>query len=401
MNLLQDNKRDFRIIPFGFVILYVLILLISEFHLGSYAVIAKYFKIYPVPYFVDLNILLCGIDAIRINLNPYTVGCIDGIPYFNYPIIWGVGSFLPFLTTPNLIYIGFGLALTLFSTLYFYIGKINLFSAIVYTLLFLSPAIMLGVERGNSDLIIFLLLLIPIFYNKSNNLIAFVILVTGMLKLFPIGALLSILTSEIHKRKKSFFLFIGVIVLFLIYLVLMKENIVLVSQKTPRPFSDACYGLGSIPSMLVDHFKAFKIFFFSFYSILIIIVFVLFYYYSNKKNKIPIIDTNRIGISFIIGSGIFITTCLIGYNWEYRLVFLLLTIPQILRWLVEKNLMAIGLLSLTILIVWQSFIKWALLSMSINYLYAQIIIQSFVILLFYCHLTVLINYLISYYKKPS
>src|SRR3972149_1490616 len=198
-NLLQDNKRDFRIIPFGFVMIYMLVLLFSEFYFGSYAVIGSYFCIIPIPYFVDLKILLCGIDAIRENINPYTVSCLDGIHFFNYPYIWGFLSFLPFITTSNLIYIGLGLALTLFSTLYFYIGKINFIDAIIYTLLFLSPAIMLGVERGNCDLIIFLLLLIPLFYRNSHSLFAFVILITGMLKLFPIGASICILNDVISK----------------------------------------------------------------------------------------------------------------------------------------------------------------------------------------------------------
>ena len=121
--LLQDNKKDFRIIPFGFVLIYILILLFSEFYLGSYAVIGNYFRIHPIPYFVDLEILLCGIDAIRESANPYDEICYIGTGSFNYPYIWGFFSFIPFITTSNLIYIGFGLALTLFSGLYFHTPK--------------------------------------------------------------------------------------------------------------------------------------------------------------------------------------------------------------------------------------------------------------------------------------
>jgi len=400
-NLLQDNKRDFRIIPFGFVMIYMLVLLFSEFYFGSYAVIGSYFCIIPIPYFVDLKILLCGIDAIRENINPYTVSCLDGSPFFNYPYIWGFLSFLPFITTSNLIYIGLGLALTLFSTLYFYIGKINFIDAIIYTLLFLSPAIMLGVERGNCDLIIFLLLLIPLFYKNSHSLFAFVILITGMLKLFPIGASICILNDVISKIKKSFCLFISVIVIFLIYLVLMKENILLVSQKTPRPFGGSSYGLWAIPEMFFRHFRhypSFAVFIFFILKMLILLAFIIFYRYANKIVKTLIIDSGSKGMSYIIGAGIFITTCLIGYNWEYRLIFLLLTIPQILSWIGEKKLMAIGLLFLSILIVWQSFIGAVLGIMHFKYAYYG---ELFVILLFYCHLSVLINFLNSHYKKLS
>jgi hypothetical protein len=303
----------------------------------------------------------------------------------------------------NLIYIGLGLALTLFSTLYFYIGKINFFGAIVYTLLFVSPAIMLGVERANCDLIIFLLLLIPLFHNKSNSLFAFVILITSLLKLFPIGAIICILNNVNNRIKKYFWLFVSVILIFLMYLILMKENIILVSQKTPRPYGGISYGLGEIPSMFIDYFKNYPYLEFSIFIVFIVLfllAFIIFYNYAHKNIKTPLVDSDSKGISYLIGAGIFITTCLIGYNWEYRLIFLLLTIPQILSWISENKIIAIGLLFFSILIVWQSFIV-PQLSVAISRNYSQLISQLFVILLFYGHLSILLNFLNSYYKKLS
>jgi hypothetical protein len=402
-DLFQDNRKDFRIIPFGLVLIYMLILLVSEFYLGSYAVIGKHFRIHPIPYFVDLKILLCGIDAIRESADPYNAICVNGVPYFNYPYIWGFLSFIPFITMSNLIYIGLGLALTLFSTLYFYIGKINFFGAIVYTLLFVSPAIMLGVERANCDLIIFLLLLIPLFHNKSNSLFAFVILITSLLKLFPIGAIICILNNVNNRIKKYFWLFVSVILIFLMYLILMKENIILVSQKTPRPYGGISYGLGEIPSMFIDYFKNYPYLEFSIFIVFIVLfllAFIIFYNYAHKNIKTPLVDSDSKGISYLIGAGIFITTCLIGYNWEYSLIFLLLTIPQILSWISENKIIAIGLLFFSILIVWQSFIV-PQLSVAISRNYSQLISQLFVILLFYGHLSILLNFLNSYYKKLS
>ena len=187
---LINSQKDFRIIPFGFVFLYILILVFSEFYLGSYAIVANYFRIYPIPYFVDLDILLCGVDAIRESANPYFVNCYEGEALLTTILM--LGEFYLFylsLHASNLIYIGFGIAILFFSSLYFFVGKLNFKSSILYTLLFLSPAVMLGVERGNCDLIIFLLLMIvPLVHNKSKILSAFILLTTSMLKIFPIGA---------------------------------------------------------------------------------------------------------------------------------------------------------------------------------------------------------------------
>jgi hypothetical protein len=41
--------------------------------------------------------------------------------------------------------------------------------------------------------------------------------------------------------------------------------------------------------------------------------------------------------AFRMGASIYIVTFLIGNNWDYRLIFLLFTIPQMLAWLKSKT----------------------------------------------------------------
>jgi hypothetical protein len=155
--------------------------------------------------------------------------------------------------------------------------------------------------------------------------------------------------------------------------------------------------------MFIDYFKNYPYLEFSIFIVFIVLfllAFIIFYNYAHKNIKTPLVDSDSKGISYLIGAGIFITTCLIGYNWEYRLIFLLLTIPQILSWISENKIIAIGLLFFSILIVWQSFIV-PQLSVAISRNYSQLISQLFVILLFYGHLSILLNFLNSYYKKLS
>lgn len=398
---LDGNGTDFRIIPFGFVALYVTLLLFSEFHLGSYAVIGKYFQIDPKPYFVDLRVLLSGIDAIREGMDPYTVACLDGKPHFNYPYIWGVLSLLPFFTVSNLLHIGFGMALLLFGGLYSYVGRLGLFDSIAYTLIFLAPAVMLGVERGNCDLMVFLLLLIPLLCGNSRTFVASMILLTGMLKLFPIGAVGCLLGKGEARRGSSLWLPMGVVVTFLTYLILMKENIILVSQKTPRPAGRLSYGLGAIPSMITSRFPkhatliaaAFGVF------LLAVLGLVVSFRFVREELGTMTIDTGRKGMSYVIGSAIFLTTCVIGFNWEYRLIFLSLTMPQTLKWLAEGKLAAYGLLVLTILILWQSFIGAQLPLIGIRSGYYYALSELLVSILFCCHLAVLPNFLLDVYQR--
>jgi hypothetical protein len=390
---LSDTKTmDFRFIPFGVVLCYMLALLFSQFYFGSYSVIADYFAIHPRPYFGDLKVLLCGIDAVRSNQNPYTALCLlDGNPDFNYPYIWGFLASFPFITESNALYIGIALASLFFSFLYFFIGRINLSGAIIYSALLLSPAVMLGVERGNSDLIIFLLLLIPVFYYSSQKLLAFVVLIAGMLKLFPIGAITAIFYRLKDNKKQSFVLFFSIGLAFLFYLILATDNILLVSQKTPRPYRDSCYGLGTLPSLLGDYFPSWRLYITAIYPLIILFGYFPFYRLVGKQLGTVKFSANKASLSFVIGSSIFIITCLIGYNFEYRLTFLLFTIPQILIWISENNQFVFLPLLLSILILWQSFIGMIApqTPFKLDYFYIS---QIFVVVLFYCHITTLFEF---------
>ncbi|MEJ7828303.1 MAG: hypothetical protein WKF91_08915 [Segetibacter sp.] len=389
--LTKNKTTDFRFIPFIVVLFYILTLFFSEFYFGSYAVVGKHFALHPQPYFVDLKILLCGIDAIRDNINPYEINCDNTIPYFNYPITWGFLAPLPFITVPNVLYIGICLALCFFTSLYFFIGKINFLEAIIYSFLFISPAVMLGPERGNSDLIIFLLLLIPILKTAFQRLFPIIILFCSLLKLFPIAAIMGIFHRARNNTKNALIIFLSVGLMFLFYIILMRDNILMVSKKTPRPYRDFSYGLGGIPSIFIDHFPSEKTSIYILLPVLMILGFFLFHILTIKQWRTLKFSEDKYGLSYIAGSSIFVTTCLIGHNWEYRLIFLLFAIPQILKWILEKKQFAFLLLILVMLILWQSFIGNILSKLPLNVHYS-LISQLFVVILFYCLLSILLNF---------
>jgi|GEM_PF-2234992 len=389
-----NDKIDFRFLPFSLVLLYILALLCSEFFLGSYAVIGRYFRIYPIPYFVDLEILLCGIDAIREGTNPYAALCFEREAYFNYPYIWGFLSIFPFITAANHIYIGLSLIILFFLSLYFFIGKLCFKHALFYAAIFVSPAVMLGLERGNSDVIIFLtLMLIPLLVYKSKILSSILILCTSMLKLFPIGALIGVCNNPQKNLTKSVWLFIGVVISFLIYIYLTLDSIIQVSDKTPRPYKEASYGLGGMPSFIVSFFKVSadqsKWYFLGF-TLLGLMLFLIIFKYLNKKVSLPKIEQNAKGSAYLMGSGIFLMTCLIGYNWEYRLIFLIFTLPQILKWGKEFRILKIAFLFAFLLLAWCSLIL-PVVGLLIPNGFAYFITYLLTMVLFFMHLFVILK----------
>lgn len=382
---------DYRFIPFTSVLLYLLIFLLFQFNFGTYVEIGKLFKLHPEPYFIDLNVLLCGIEAMRNSNDPYTTFCNNTFPLFNYPYVWVIFSLLPFLNSSNLIYIGLGLFIFVFILLYFYVGKLKLYESLIYSCFFLSPSMMLGFERGNCDLIIFSLLLIPYFVKFNFYLTLFIVFFTSILKLFPIAAFISIFNSSLFKVRKYLYMLTSVLFLFALYIYLFRDNILIVSKKTPRPFGTMAYGLGGVPSMF-NYFKGnekFTFLTFLIYSTLLVILFLIYHKIYFKKYGTLLIDSNEKGFSYLMGSSIFILTCFIGFNFEYRLIFLIFTLPQILKWIDEGKFQSFILLVLSIFVMWQSLIR------DVSH---KIISELILIFLFLTHLNILLKFIYDYYK---
>lgn len=383
--------RDYRFLTFGLITVYILVLLMGEFWLGSYARIGRYFALHPFPYFVDLRILLCGTDAVRVHGDPYATPCVHGIPYFNYPLIWGFLAFVPGFTASHLIALGWLLTGASLLAIYWFLGRLDLRRALIYAVFLLSSAVMLGLERGNCDLIILLVLILALMLSRSQSALALAILVTSLLKLFPIAALMALWRRGSSRLGRTLLWAVGVVIAFLVYFWMARDNIRIAVQKTPSPFSSMSYGLGCIPSTLANQMPHFATQIVAGYLAAIVAGWFLFCRYSRSSIADLKIGFGRDGVAFLAGSGIFIATCLMGYNWEYRLIFLILTLPQILIWVDEGRTVGWLMLALTLTIPWQSFYALALAQIGIRLDLTHLFSQSLVVVLFYSHLRVILN----------
>jgi hypothetical protein len=339
------------------IFLIAAVLLYTEYQSGSYAATAKYLGIFPMPYFHDLKLWICGIESISQGLSPYLVGCDNSAAYFNYPYSWSVFSIFPFITKANLIPIGLVIISCFILSLYFFIGRCNLFSAIVYTLILASPSFMLAVERCNCDLIIFLILMLALLTDNLKYLSAGFLLFAAVLKLFPVGAFISILNAGKGKFRNYFMMFLSTLLAFLAYAWIWKDNLLIVNKMIISPFGRHSFGLGEIPFALIQYLASDSLYLQVLAYALFMLTALIFGYFIFKKTNIPDVELNRYGTAYLMGSGIFLLACVFGFNFEYRLIFLAFTIPQTISWINKKDPLATFNLGLTILIVWQSCIE--------------------------------------------
>ena len=159
--------------------------------------------------FVDLrSVLSCydctrqGYDVLYVNpCNPNRV--IDGAT--PYPRIWWTLTPLG-LSQRHTMALGFGLNVALFAGVLLFVGRLNRSEGVIYGLFLCSPPLMLLVERGNVDNIIFLALYVALLLSAPERSLMtrmsgyLLIFLAALFKLYPLAGLILLLKEKQRTR---------------------------------------------------------------------------------------------------------------------------------------------------------------------------------------------------------
>ena len=311
--------------------------------------------IYPVvpkmlPAFADMRVITAGYECFRQGYKVVIENPCD--PWnrpMNYPAIWLLPSALG-INTSHTVLLGALLGLLFFLCFFLWIGRLNYSKAIVYAAILLSPAVMLAVERGNNDLVIFSLLsvalLIMRFQSASRRVLAYgAILFAALLKLYPFFALLTV----IREKKRIFIVFfLTALSLFSLYIFSNFEYINL-AIKTTQKASFFSYGRKVIFNIAAKSIAPGSSFYpsptvrnwCSIVSILLVIFLALLAAKKMIARNRQLEIKNQLSLDgFRVSAGIYLSTFALGNNWDYRLIFLIFAIPQILRWIESRGPLA-------------------------------------------------------------
>ncbi len=297
----------------------------------------------PVRY-ADFRIVIAGIDVSRTGANVWDscrpCAAAAGVPGdlpFNYPrsVVW-LGRLMPKHWTPNdaewigpLIDVTFLLAAAtlLYSSR---LGQ-NVFSAAILV----SPPVLLGLERANYDLIIFSLVLLNLrIINKWSNGGAYVAaFALGLLKIYPVVTVLGL----IRRTKASLLWFLGIVAGEIAFIFLALGQIRDIVRNTLQ-FAYPSYGYpiaflflqarahsGNIPASL----PAVSGFAFPFLICFCVVVLLLAWRY--REHLAALLSNSRPAerSAFLAGAAVFSLSFASGLNFNYRLIFLLLTVPHL------------------------------------------------------------------------
>jgi hypothetical protein len=188
------------------------------------------------------------------------------------------------------------------------------------------------------------------------------ILLAAVLKLFPIFGL----GYLAFYRRFGKALSIGIVmsVLFMAYIAVTYSDLALIRAGTPYG-KNAAYGISVAPVALGTLFKlglsgkaALK------YASILGALFLLAAGLAaafRLKRKIAFTIDPFYGPACALGAGIFVGSYVLGTNYDYRFIFLLFTVPQLLLWRAEKSLngkLAGNALALVIFACWNMFFNY-------------------------------------------
>ncbi len=309
------------------------------------------------PAFADIDFIHRSLLCKQMGLDPFVNNpCDINSTKYQYPAIWLY--LFEILNIDNLfnlkVLLFISLSLLFFS--FFWIFQITQkkFNKCVLFLLFFSGSTLLLIERGNIDHIIFIICISVIL---SNNYYyeAIIIFLNSTLKIYPFFNYIYLF------RGKNFFLSLIVVLITILFIYKISLSKYFEPNHSFMAISQA-YGILTIVEgffKILEKKYLYNITFEIKSIIRLVFVFIfltistLFFFKGTKQKKEKSsIELKNFEKLFILGASIYVGTYIFFSNIDYRLVFLILTIPYIST----LNKIENYFYSITLLIIFNSWL---------------------------------------------
>lgn len=282
--------------------------------------------------FNDLQIVLYDIESARQGFDPYTK-TIDPFQLHSfYPRIWFSLANISFINPGNVLPIA-GLCYAVFAAA---VGSLiyritDWRRSMYWLLLLLSPAVLFALERCNTDLLIFALLVLSIeLYHSTYRKCSIPVWWTAVaLKLVPVFSISLFWTHSMTAKKRWTYLFIAAS-LCLGYFAWIYKDLAVIGQAS-IPALGLSYGSMVLPYHIIVHWGLSLSLVKKTVVLLVAVLFFLAFQFSLKDDKKLSVAGSKWNSFFLAGAGMYIGTFSLGYNYDYKLIFLLMTIPALLQ----------------------------------------------------------------------
>jgi len=336
-------KINFNVVKFSELIPYIvsisLALSIFNFSLDPY-IWPEFWGALKIPgnnvpfsdYKAHLLFLKCQELGIVISKQECTLIPVGNARISTHPSIWVYLFSVINLKNPLIYNISI---VTLFTLYFFVLIKLfktykNKLSKLVLLVFFFSTTNFILIERLATDLVIFLI--VYFILNVKNKIFQSLLIFMGfILKYYPIFLIL--LLTE---KKKYIFIFLTCLTIF-ISLFYIKE-IQLVNKNIVEMALPIAYGSRTMLKAFYHLSLEYNFFlndenmnFFRNLTVLTFFLYTLFFVIVGYNNKHLMNTKYRLDKYFLAGASIYVGTFIIGANVDYRLIFLIFTIPYVVN----------------------------------------------------------------------
>jgi hypothetical protein len=312
-----------------------------------------------MPPFKDFRLIPGAAESFRNGFEPSITN--PGDPngrIFNYPAFWRL-FFYTNITQDDTIWISVLMIVLFFLGVILFPQRLSIPGAFWMLLIVFSPASMLLYERGNADLIVFFIcVLVILAAGYSANLTLGLILFGAVVKMFPFFGM----TVLLKEPKRKFYLLLAAGIAFMVVYSLLTFKSQSAAWNTTMRGDGISYGafvaftrLGMylheiLPGLLTN--GQWQFLFDVLALVLILFAGVLA---VREPRRLDALHERNLA-SFRMGASIYVGTFLLGNNWDYRLAFLILVVPQLAEWFLSDNrkfqFVAIGLMTAVLLSCW-------------------------------------------------
>lgn len=310
------------------------------------------------PCFADARALTAGAESHRAGFDPLVMNPAD--PWhrvMNYPRAWQE-LFRLGLDQNHTVAVALVMIAAFLTGLLLFVDRIDKRTAWLLALALFSPAVMMGVERANLVLVIFFLCASSLVVLRRSAVAAALLLTfAGVLMYYPFLGLVCLLRA----RRRTFLWLGGAgVAVGLAYLALTRDDIRLVLRGIDRGTFES-YGLNVawMATRQLTHSRTATTVVALLSGALLLGAFIV------------LIRSARHGLApagapcpqhldgFRLGATIYAGTFLLGNNWDYRLMFVLFCLPQLVEWTRDgrRDLARAARVTLTALLVslWMQF----------------------------------------------
>jgi hypothetical protein len=334
----------------------------------------------PSPFF-DTRNLTAALECRRVGYDPLRESPCD--PWdrpLNYPRVWLALRWLGLNQSHTDVLAVVFIALFL-ASIFLVIGRVSLGSGAVMAIAVCSPSVMFAVERGNMDIVVFTLLAAAVLVWRDGRwgdlASPLIVLVAATAKIYPVFALPAF---ALVRRRRAALVAVGCVVAFGVYALVTLGDIAANARIAPQGDFHA-FGARILPAAIYHRFvperwqggAATK----QLLAVVPVLVAAPFVWVAGRR-RLPAVDDEVASwrrLSFWIGSLVFLGTFAVGNNFDYRLVFVLLTLPQLIAWASAAEgeprrwLAAVTLVTVLVLLwigalseplaLWDELVTWA------------------------------------------